>query len=573
MLVQSLGPELAASAVRYDAAIAYLGASYGTQETNDLFAALETATIAAQKACHDAQLTCAVVDPTAIGDAALARYPLLIIPSVPGAPAFTRRAAAIISRYGEHGVIMRGAGDAGPLLAAFRATGHRRIVEGLSDATFARDTTGTLDGFLTVTNYASTEEDVPAGASVAVSERRRVTLPAFTVPAHNAIVVPIDLPLRVLARDFPSTDELLFTDCIPTAEGSPESQVYFSAFQPGAGMPSPFWNHCNLRARVSGRIIDQSCYWCKLFAFESDGAQLSAPPLFATDEPTPEPTGLPVRDDARLPGIDPSTPPAGTAVVSTGDVFRDGSQAVTFDNGLVRLIVSPDAGARAFVFEDDATRRNIFTSVGGMRDDVAVEPPLSTTDRIAKYTHQFPAGMFNRPYTASIAQSATTAAATFAYDAPDVLPHGATFTRTVSMRPSERAFELREHVDDKGAATDDPQRAVSVTSLSVGDTSKPMTTQRILAPEVSNFTAETTFHVQSGHAFGYYDSATGELATVAWHAGDIADAAILEQDHSIVVRLTFAASDARVRFGYENATSPDDAAHKLSEAEAAAQAP
>jgi hypothetical protein len=258
-------------------------------------------------------------------------------------------------------------------------------------------------------------------------------------------------------------------------------------------------------------------------------------------------------------------------LVTSGDVYRDGSQAVTFDNGLVRLIVSPDAGARAFVFEDDATRRNAFTSVGGLRDDVAVEPPLSTTDRIAKYTHQFPAGMFNRPYTASIASSGTAAAATFAYHAPDVLPHGAIFTRTVSMRPGERAFDLREHVDFKDAAPGDPQRAVSVTSLSVGDTSMPMTTQRVLAPDSSPFTAETTQHVRSGHALGYYDSATGELATIAWHAGDIEDAAILEQDHSIVVRLTFAASDARVRFGYENATSPDDAARLLAAADAVAQ--
>jgi hypothetical protein len=95
----------------------------------------------------------------------------------------------------------------------------------------------------------------------------------------------------------------------------------------------------------------------------------------------------------------------------------------------------------------------------------------------------------------------------------------------------------------------------------------------VLAPDASDFAAQTTLHVRTGHALGYYDSATGELATVAWHAGDIADAAILEQDHSIVVRLTFAASDAHVRFGYEHATSPDDAAHELSEAESAAQTP
>jgi APA family basic amino acid/polyamine antiporter len=570
LLVQSLGPELAVSTVRYDAAIAYLGASYGTEAaTNDLFAAIETATIAAQKACHDAHLTCALVDPTAIAPAALAHYRMLIVPSVPGAPALAPLAATRIAVYGLHGIVVNDVTDAVPLVAALRASGRRRVVEGVDDATFARDTTGALDGFLTVTNYANVVRNIPHGASVELDERRRVFLPAFTVPPHDAIVALVGLRLRALSASFGPRDELAFTDCVPTRFGR-SRDVYL--LDPGD--PARVTNGCRLKARIGIHTYDRICSGS--CALDGSGVRSRAkrPPGFSSRTIAYWPqTGLPIRSDAFVPVPEPSPPADGMAVVTTGDAFRDGSTSLTFDNGLVRLIVSPDAGGRAFVFEDDATRRSVFTSVGGLRDDVAIEPPLSTSDRIAKYTHQFPAGMFNRPYTATIAPRGTTAAANFEYDAPDVLPHGATFTRTVTLRPGERAFDLVEHVKFNEVEPGDAQRAVSVTSLSVGDTSKPMTTQSVLAPGAVTFAAETTIHVRDGHALGYYDAATSELATVAWRAGDISDAAVLEEDRSIVVRLTFAANDARVRFGYEHATSAADAARKLSEADAAAQAP
>jgi hypothetical protein len=98
-----------------------------------------------------------------------------------------------------------------------------------------------------------------------------------------------------------------------------------------------------------------------------------------------------------------------------------------------------------------------------------------------------------------------------------------------------------------------------------------MTTQRILSPAVAAFEPQTTVHVSGGHALGYYDMTTGELATIAWRAAEVEDAAILEQDHSIVVRLTLGASQAHLRFGSTTAASLDDASAQLAAADAAAQ--
>ena len=232
--------------------------------------------------------------------------------------------------------------------------------------------------------------------------------------------------------------------------------------------------------------------------------------------------------------------------------------------GTVRVVVAPDAGARAFVFEDLASGRGVFTSVGAMRDDVAIEPPLSTTDRIAKYTHDFPAGTFNRPYAATIDASGPSARVTVRYAAPDVLPNGATFERTIALDPNSRAFDVAERASfARGPAALEAQRAVSVTSLSVGN-GIDMSTRRILAPDASTFVAGSAVRVASGNAFGYYDTATRELVTLAWRSADVEDATILERRYSIVARLTLAPDGVRrMRYEYTYARDIDAARAEL----------
>jgi hypothetical protein len=240
------------------------------------------------------------------------------------------------------------------------------------------------------------------------------------------------------------------------------------------------------------------------------------------------------------------------ATVSFEDAFADGFHDVVLENEFVRLVIAPSAGARAFVFQDKATHRNVFTSVGGLRDDVVIEPPLSTSDRIAKYTHTFPAGMFNRPFFIGPWANGPSAIAAFTYRAPDVLPNGAQFVRRFQLKPGERFFSVIEVVQFRGSSSDVMaigQRAVSVTSLAVGD-ARRMTTQIVLAPDPTPFRADRTLEVSSGNALGFYDRATHELATIAWRPGEIEKALIWERHFSIVVRLTLSLDGAHSSYGY-----------------------
>ncbi|MGH7747692.1 MAG: hypothetical protein ACREQ5_23475, partial [Candidatus Dormibacteria bacterium] len=271
------------------------------------------------------------------------------------------------------------------------------------------------------------------------------------------------------------------------------------------------------------------------------------------------------------------SPPSDAANARLLDVYEDGAPCVVLQNDRVRVIISPQAGARAFVFERLASGTTAFTTVGAMRDDVAIEPPVSPTDYIAKYTHQFPAGTFNRPYAATIEGSGTAAVANFRYAAPDVLPHGARFDRTVRLEPHADAFTLREAVRfDGGLGSLASQRAISVTSLAVG-ASRAMRTQRLLLATPSGFGAQPfaagqTIDPVGGNALGLYDVATHELATIAWRAGDIERTQVIEQNHSIVVRSTEAPDrEAHLRYGYTEAATVDTALRLLAQAAQSAQ--
>jgi len=282
---------------------------------------------------------------------------------------------------------------------------------------------------------------------------------------------------------------------------------------------------------------------------------------------------IPVRGrDARLPARPPLVVPSSGVLAYRADVYRDGDAAVVLDNGLVRIVIAPAAGARAFVFEDDRTGRNVFTTVGAMRDDVALEPPLSTSDRIAKYTHTFPAGTYNRTYAAQILDSGTRASAHFRYDAPDVLPQGAVFERDVTLEAGARSFSVDERFTPVGyVSSSDVQRAVSVTSLSVGS-GTDMATRHLFAPDDTVFAPLTMRAVSSGRALGYYDDATHELATIAWRQGDVKHAAVSERTYSVVARLTLASGRiAHLRFGYEAAASLGAARDAIAAADADAQ--
>ncbi|MDQ2680276.1 MAG: amino acid permease [Candidatus Eremiobacteraeota bacterium] len=148
------------------------------------------------------------------------------------------------------------------------------------------------------------------------------------------------------------------------------------------------------------------------------------------------------------------------------DLFEDGAPVTVLQNDRIRLVISPQAGARAFIFTDSNDCSNSFTSIGGLRDTVTVHPPISTRDYIGKYTHPLATGTFNRAYSTSLHQSGACAIAEFRYDAPDVLPHGAMFDRIVELDPHSTQFTIDERVRFHGPDIPAQQQAEVISSLS-----------------------------------------------------------------------------------------------------------
>jgi hypothetical protein len=231
---------------------------------------------------------------------------------------------------------------------------------------------------------------------------------------------------------------------------------------------------------------------------------------------------------------------AGEAVTFRADPFETGSEQIVIANEPIRLLVSPNAGGRVFVFQDVSKKTSIFTTVGALRDDVTVQPPESTTDRIARYTHQFPAGTFNRPYRAEISEVGNRA-----------VVHLTCFT-------------VEERVRVKGSGPQAAmQRGVSLTSLAVGNP-RDMSTQVVLTPEVHPFTPSTTLRLSQGNAVGFYDRKTYELGSIAWRLGDVESAEVQERGDSIVARLVLAANrTARTVYCYDFVPTTETARARL----------
>jgi hypothetical protein len=449
-------------------------------------------------------------------------------------------------------VTIHAGSDRAELSTALAAAGVQPELLNAPGASYARSRDGQVDGFLIVPNYG-TEPLELSDVVVRIDARRRIEIPHLRVPPRDALVSPINLRVRSGLR-------LAYTDCPLEA---------FTSWR-GATAQTPV-------------LQDDTCRLH--FNAEPDQRLGSRPAQTRTaaldTSPGDAAARLPVRRDALLPG-GPSPEPVepASAVVRRRDVYREGNAAVVLENALVRVVIAPEAGARAFVFEDNVSHHSIFTSVGAMRDDVTPEPPLSSTDRIAKYTHQFSAGTFNRPYSVTLpAATGGSAVAEFAYTAPDItLPGGpadalqsATFQRHVSLAPNVRTFSVDERVAF-GASSAAPTslRAVSVSSLAVG-AAQDMRTAFLLLPESEPFAAQATRRV-AGNAFGFYDAASGELATIAWHDADVERADILEEDYSVVVRLTLAPNRlAHVEYGYFKALTPAAARTQLDAAARAAQ--
>jgi hypothetical protein len=135
-------------------------------------------------------------------------------------------------------------------------------------------------------------------------------------------------------------------------------------------------------------------------------------------------------------GVEPETATTG-ATVRKLDVFEDGGDTYVLQNARVRAVIVADGGGRLVSFGPIAPadgRGNLTDATGALRDDVSTPLAPSPRDYIARYTHDYPAGTFNRPYRAEIvAAGGTRAALRLSYAMPDAPPAGARFEKIVSL--------------------------------------------------------------------------------------------------------------------------------------------
>jgi hypothetical protein len=171
---------------------------------------------------------------------------------------------------------------------------------------------------------------------------------------------------------------------------------------------------------------------------------------------------------------------------------------------------------------------------------VALQPPVSSADRIGKYTRSFPAGMFNRPYHVATSMTrANAASVTLQYTAPDVIPGGAQFERTVEMRAGEPGFTIAGRALFGAGANAGVQRAVRYDSF---DTR-----------------GATIFDDRANGAIGFFYGDTHCVAVVAWPVARIEDAQLIPERTSMVLRLQFASGESRTRYTLEPAADPEAA--------------
>ena len=154
----------------------------------------------------------------------------------------------------------------------------------------------------------------------------------------------------------------------------------------------------------------------------------------------------------------------GKAVAVEGAAFGSGGKTLTLANARLFAIIVPDGGGRLVVLARPGYPPfNATNATGALRDDVLDEPSPSMTDRIAKYTHSYPAGTFNRSYRVEIlASGSSEAVARLRYFAPD-LGGGAHFEKTFRLSADATRLVVDERVTFDGS--DPAQRAIELDAV------------------------------------------------------------------------------------------------------------
>ncbi len=227
----------------------------------------------------------------------------------------------------------------------------------------------------------------------------------------------------------------------------------------------------------------------------------------------------------------------GEAVAFAYDIDRDGFNDYVMENDLLRLIISPNAGARSFALINKRTGANVFTSAGGLRDKFVELDPQDPTRNPRRKRGMY--GTFNRPYSVEIKEGmGKRVMLTLRYDAPDIYPAGASIERAVVLNAGDEFLTVDYRVTPKTQTVDRKQAFWSSNSIVAGD---PLNkARRFVSPDGSfDFASMKTrsLNVSSGWIATHFSE--NETFGVLWRTSEVNAVEVDMKDFSSFVNVKF----------------------------------
>src|SRR5665213_2147898 len=326
---------------------------------------------ASQVMCRARHITCDAFDPLLVGDRRLASFATVLVP--PGESGALRARAAALG-----GRVIESFGNAG----------------GVSDGTAMTVLRGPHGTFVVAENWTANARTLHLDPTLL---RGRLSSP-FVLAPRSARIIASDVDLAFLSAQFARGDRLS-TSCRVGREWSDEHTVRLYGADWFDGPAGPCEVDMTLHGARTRRKIEAASMLTLRPGAQPERVTIIVHTTYLRDKGIRLARNIDaVVSDRRLRGGS-SGPRAYRA-----DVFEDGAGAIVVQNDRVAAVLAPAGGARAISFAARRpylgveAARNLFDATGGLRDDVLVQPPPSTTDRIAQYTHLYPAGTFNRTY-------------------------------------------------------------------------------------------------------------------------------------------------------------------------------
>jgi hypothetical protein len=222
----------------------------------------------------------------------------------------------------------------------------------------------------------------------------------------------------------------------------------------------------------------------------------------------------------------------GEAVVFTYDVDQDGFDDYVLENERLRLMVSPQLGARAFGLIDKRTGVNAFASEGALGDKFVELDPADAVRR-----KEGMEGTFNRPYAAEIlAAKGMRAGLRLSHYAADAYPNGARIERFITLEGGAEHFTVDYLATPK--TPDGVQALLSANALVIGD--PLLQTRRWLAADGEFAFAATKTKALDINS-GWVAAPINPNATLAvlWRSGEVQAVEVEMKESSSFVNLKF----------------------------------